>query len=136
MADSEGFDYLRAYSPLHNVDQKATYPPVMLLTGDHDDRVVPLHSLKLAATLQHALPQNPNRAHRSNRTRSPSATGPHSAPAQAGPQERSRSGQEHGEAYRRGALASSFPASDFVDPAQASDKWSFVAATLGLEWRD
>lgn len=58
----EGFDYLSAYSPVHNVNGEKTYPPVMLLTGDHDDRVVPLHSFKFAAALQHALPKNPNRA--------------------------------------------------------------------------
>ncbi|GAA6012027.1 hypothetical protein JCM10207_005101, partial [Rhodosporidiobolus poonsookiae] len=59
--DPEGFDYLYAYSPLHNVDpSKAPYPPTMLLTADHDDRVVPLHSFKHAAELQHQLPRNPN----------------------------------------------------------------------------
>ncbi|BGP47335.1 hypothetical protein JCM10450v2_003187 [Rhodotorula kratochvilovae] len=59
--DPEGFDYLYAYSPLHNVDpSRGPYPPTMLLTADHDDRVVPLHSFKHAAELQHQLPENPN----------------------------------------------------------------------------
>ncbi|GAA5986969.1 hypothetical protein JCM10908_000972 [Rhodotorula pacifica] len=59
--DPEGFDYLIKYSPLHNVDPKrAPYPPTMLLTADHDDRVVPLHSFKHAAELQYQLPDNPN----------------------------------------------------------------------------
>jgi prolyl oligopeptidase len=52
--DPEQFEWLRAYSPLHNVRTGVCYPPTMLLTGDHDDRVVPGHSLKLAATLQAA----------------------------------------------------------------------------------
>ncbi|BGP07293.1 hypothetical protein JCM10049v2_003124 [Rhodotorula toruloides] len=59
--DPDGFDYLIEYSPLHNVDpSKAPYPPTMLLTADHDDRVVPLHSFKYAAELQYRLPDNPN----------------------------------------------------------------------------
>ncbi|KAJ3027841.1 UNVERIFIED_CONTAM: hypothetical protein HDU68_002986 [Siphonaria sp. JEL0065] len=54
------FEYSLKISPVHNVDSTKVYPAVLICTGDHDDRVVPLHSLKFAATLQHALPNNPN----------------------------------------------------------------------------
>jgi prolyl oligopeptidase len=52
-ANAEDFKVLRAYSPLHNI-HKAVYPPTLITTSDHDDRVMPGHSLKYAATLQQA----------------------------------------------------------------------------------
>jgi len=52
--DPEQYRWLRAYSPLHNVRQGTAYPPTMIMTGDHDDRVVPGHSFKFAAALQAA----------------------------------------------------------------------------------
>jgi prolyl oligopeptidase len=50
----EGFDVLIKYSPLHNVKPGAKYPATMVVTADHDDRVVPAHSHKFTATLQAA----------------------------------------------------------------------------------
>ncbi|HET9075002.1 MAG TPA: prolyl oligopeptidase family serine peptidase, partial [Solirubrobacteraceae bacterium] len=49
--DPEGFAVLAAYSPLHNVSAQRRYPPTLITTGDHDDRVVPGHSFKFAATM-------------------------------------------------------------------------------------
>jgi prolyl oligopeptidase len=46
------FDYLLKYSPLHNIKENVSYPATMVMTADHDDRVVPAHSFKFAATLQ------------------------------------------------------------------------------------
>jgi prolyl oligopeptidase len=43
-----------AYSPVHNVKSGACYPPTLITTADHDDRVVPWNSFKFAAALQHA----------------------------------------------------------------------------------
>ena len=51
--DPEGFEYLRAYSPLHNLEKGTSYPATLVTTSDHDDRVVPAHSFKFAAELQH-----------------------------------------------------------------------------------
>lgn len=48
----EMFEYLKAYSPVHNVTPGTKYPATMVTTGDHDDRVVPAHSFKFAAELQ------------------------------------------------------------------------------------
>jgi prolyl oligopeptidase len=58
-ADGEGstpeqFKALYAYSPLHNIKKGTCYPPTMVMTADHDDRVVPAHSFKFAAALQAA----------------------------------------------------------------------------------
>lgn len=50
--NKEMFEYLRSYSPLHNVKSGVEYPATLITTGDHDDRVVPAHSFKFAAELQ------------------------------------------------------------------------------------
>ncbi len=48
----EMFEYLKGYSPVHNVVANTVYPATLVTTGDHDDRVVPAHSFKFAAELQ------------------------------------------------------------------------------------
>ncbi|HEU5217643.1 MAG TPA: prolyl oligopeptidase family serine peptidase, partial [Gemmatimonadales bacterium] len=52
--DPEEFRVLHAYSPLHNLRRGTVYPPTLITTADHDDRVVPAHSFKFAAALQAA----------------------------------------------------------------------------------
>jgi prolyl oligopeptidase len=52
-ASADQFKTLYAYSPYHNL-KDGTYPPTMVMTSDHDDRVFPAHSFKFAAALQHA----------------------------------------------------------------------------------
>jgi prolyl oligopeptidase len=52
--DPEFFPTLYAYSPYHNIKPGTVYPPTLVLTGDHDDRVVPGHSFKFTAALQAA----------------------------------------------------------------------------------
>jgi prolyl oligopeptidase len=49
---AEMFGYLLGYSPYHRLEEGVRYPPVLVTTGDHDDRVVPAHSFKFAARLQ------------------------------------------------------------------------------------
>lgn len=48
----EMFEYLKSYSPVHNVKKGSCYPSTMIITSDHDDRVVPAHSFKFGAELQ------------------------------------------------------------------------------------
>ncbi|WP_158846352.1 prolyl oligopeptidase family serine peptidase [Algibacter sp. L1A34] len=50
--DKTMFEYLKGYSPVHNVKFGIEYPATLITTGDHDDRVVPAHSFKFAAELQ------------------------------------------------------------------------------------
>jgi prolyl oligopeptidase len=52
--DADEFKALYAYSPLQNIKPGTKYPPTLITTGDHDDRVVPAHSFKFAATMQAA----------------------------------------------------------------------------------
>ena len=52
--DPKQFEALHAYSPYHNLKEGTDYPATMVYTADHDDRVLPAHSYKFAAALQHA----------------------------------------------------------------------------------
>ena len=57
------FPALLSYSPLHNIrvpkDRTVQYPAILVTTGDHDDRVVPLHSYKYMAELERVIGRNP-----------------------------------------------------------------------------
>jgi len=58
--DPKEFETLKAYSPYHNIREGLSYPPTMVMTGDHDDRVFPAHSFKFGAKLQAAqVGENP-----------------------------------------------------------------------------
>jgi prolyl oligopeptidase len=57
-SSKDHFDFMYRYSPLHNIKPGQKYPPLLILTADHDDRVVPMHSKKFAAALQAADDSN------------------------------------------------------------------------------
>jgi prolyl oligopeptidase len=57
------FEAIYKYSPLHNVRAGVAYPPTLITTGDHDDRVFPAHSFKFAAEMQAAVAGTANGAH-------------------------------------------------------------------------
>lgn len=52
--NAEQFPYIYKYSPVHNIKKGTAYPATLVMTADHDDRVVPAHSFKFAATMQYA----------------------------------------------------------------------------------
>ncbi|XP_066355594.1 uncharacterized protein [Miscanthus floridulus] len=112
----EEFQWLIKYSPLHNVwrpwEQSSSnhcqYPATMLLTADHDDRVVPLHSLKLLATLQHVLCTS---------TEDSLQTNPIIG----------RIDQKSGHGAGR-------PTQKLID--EAADRYSFMAKMLGASWTE
>ena len=53
-SSKEHFDFQYAISPLHNIKPGQAYPPLLIFTADHDDRVVPMHAKKFAAAMQAA----------------------------------------------------------------------------------
>ena len=54
------YDYLSKYSPLHNIKDNVNYPTTLIITGENDDRVPPLHSYKFAAKLKNRVAQKNN----------------------------------------------------------------------------
>lgn len=105
--DPEQFQWLIKYSPLHNLPQcnGPVFPALLLLTADHDDRVVPLHTLKYVATVQHTVGRNP---------------------AQKQPllvRVDTKSGHGAGKPTAKAIL-------------EDTHIFSFIAHTLGLQWRD
>jgi len=105
----EHFKWILPYSPLHNVAQPEggtqQYPAMLLTTGSHDDRVVPLHTHKLLATLQHVLCQEGS---------------PQSNPILA--RIETRAGHGAGK-----------PTAKIIE--ETSDMLSFAATAAGAEWK-
>ncbi|CAL5065707.1 unnamed protein product [Urochloa decumbens] len=112
----EEFQWLIKYSPLHNVRRPweqssgdhSQYPATMLLTADHDDRVVPLHSLKLLATLQHVLCTSTEDSLQTNPI--------------------------IGRIDRKSGHGAGRPTQKMID--EAADRYSFMAKMLGAQWTE
>ncbi|XP_065184175.1 prolyl endopeptidase-like [Sycon ciliatum] len=105
----EDFHWLVRYSPLHTIKKPlipgVQFPSMLLFTGDHDDRVVPLHSLKYIATLQHELAGHPDQTN-------PLMIRVHCK-------------QGHGAGK---------PTEKVLE--ESAEMYSFIARSLGVEWRD
>ncbi|KAK6939279.1 Peptidase S9A, N-terminal domain [Dillenia turbinata] len=114
--EEEEFLWLIKYSPLHNVkrpweeyhDKAVQYPSTMLLTADHDDRVVPLHSLKLLATLQYVL-----------------CTSLEDSP---------QTNPIIGRIDRKAGHGAGRPTQKLID--EAADRYSYMAKMVGASWSD
>ncbi|XP_058225537.1 uncharacterized protein LOC131334513 [Rhododendron vialii] len=112
----EEFHWLIKYSPLHNVrrpweqspDQSSQYPSTMLLTADHDDRVVPLHSLKLLATMQYVLCTSLDKSPQTNPI--------------------------IGRIECKAGHGAGRPTQKLID--EAADRYAFMAKMLGASWSD
>ncbi|KAL2509059.1 Prolyl oligopeptidase family protein [Forsythia ovata] len=112
----EEFHSLIKYSPLHNVkrpwdesaDKATQYPSTMLLTADHDDRVVPLHSLKLLATMQYILCTSLERSPQTNPI--------------------------VGRIERKAGHGCGRPTQKLID--EAADRYGFMAKMLDASWID
>ncbi len=100
--DPEAFKYLYAYSPLHHLKSGVHYPPTLVTTSDHDDRVVPAHSYKFAATLQ----------------------------ADQGGDAPVLIRIETKAGHAGGGLTSGLPTSKQID--EVTDKWAFLYQSLGM----
>lgn len=113
--EEEEFQWLIKYSPLHNVSRPweksvnlafVQYPSIMLLTADHDDRVVPLHSLKLLATMQYVL-----------------CTSQEGSP---------QTNPIVGRIERKAGHGCGRPTQKLID--EAADRYAFMAKELGAAW--
>ncbi|KAF8983143.1 hypothetical protein BGZ46_010808 [Entomortierella lignicola] len=100
---AEDFHNLHKYSPLHNVHKNKPYPAIALFTSDHDDRVVPLHSFKYIAELQH--------------TAGPLTSNPLVIRIET------KAGHGAGK-----------PTAKRIE--ETTDKFAFIATTIGATWRD
>ncbi|KAJ3681937.1 hypothetical protein LUZ60_014510 [Juncus effusus] len=114
--NEEDFHNIYKYSPLHNVrrpweksgDLSSQYPPIMLLTADHDDRVVPLHSLKLLATMQYTLCSSVENSPQTNPI--------------------------IGRIDRKAGHGGGRPTKKLI--ADAADRYGFMAKVLGASWKE
>ncbi|KAK7280790.1 hypothetical protein RJT34_25857 [Clitoria ternatea] len=112
----EEFHWLIRYSPLHNVrrpweqhpGESIQYPSTMLLTADHDDRVVPLHSLKLLATMQYVLVNSVDKSPQTNPI--------------------------IGRIERKAGHGCGRPTQKMID--EAADRYAFMAKMLDAHWID